>query len=214
MTAEPDFKSNLPRWLEWAREIQAISQTGYHYSENEYERERYRRLSEIAAEIMSEHRALEYAPLEQVFREQIGYATPRVDVRGAVFRDGKLLLVRERADGGWTMPGGWADVGDIPSEAAEREVWEEAGFLVKAKKVLGVYDANRTGPLEIFHAFKIVFLCEFISGEGRPSYETSEVGFFAFDEMPEPLSGERTKSRHIYDAFRALAEPAAPTVFD
>jgi ADP-ribose pyrophosphatase YjhB (NUDIX family) len=205
---------NLPRWLTWAREIQAIAQTGTHYAENEYQRERYQRLAEIAAEIASEHLELEYPVLAQIFGEQVGYATPRVDVRGAVFQAGKLLLVRERADGGWTLPGGWADVGDVPSEAAEREVLEEAGFLVKARKVVGVYDANRTGPLEIFHAFKIVFLCDLIEGEPRPSSETSEVGFFALDEIPGPLSGERTKARHILDAFKALSEPDRPTAFD
>lgn len=203
-----------PRWLEWAREIQALSQTGSHYSENEYQRERYHRLVEIAAEIVNEHSDLENGPLIDVFHAQSGYATPRVDVRGAVFQDGKLLLVRERADGGWTMPGGWADVGDVPSEAAEREVWEEAGFHVKARKVIGVYDANRVGPLELFHAFKIIFLCELVSGEARSSNETSEVRFFGPDEIPDALSGERTRPRQILDAFSALNHPDIPTVFD
>lgn len=213
--SESDTRTINPlRWLEWAREIQAISQTGYHYSENEYQRQRYARLSEIAAEIISEHTQLPLEPLNQVFRSQIGYATPRVDVRGAVFREGKLLLVRERQDGGWTMPGGWADVGDVPSEAAEREVWEEAGFHVKATKVIGVYDANRTGPLELFHAFKIVFLCHILDGEAHPSLETSEVDFFALNEIPPILSGERTKTRHILDAFRAFQHPDCETVFD
>jgi ADP-ribose pyrophosphatase YjhB (NUDIX family) len=137
-----------------------------------------------------------------------------VDVRGAVFRDRSLLLVRERQDGGWTLPGGWADVGDVPSQAAEREVWEEAGFHVKARRVIGVYDANRTGPLEIFHAFKIVFLCELLDGEPRPSSETSEVAFFRQDQIPPNLSGERTRPRHIEDAFAALIEPEKQTVFD
>ena len=207
-------QTRSPRWLEWAREIQALSQTGYHYAENEYQRERYQRLCEIAAEIVSEHSDLEYAPLMDVFGAQIGYATPRVDVRGAVFRDGKLLLVRERQDNGWTMPGGWADVGDVPSEAAEREVIEEAGFRVEARKVIGVYDANRTGPLELFHAFKVVFLCDLIDGEPRPSNETSEVAFFDRDQIPADLSGERTKPRQIQDAFEALNNPERPTVFD
>jgi len=164
-------ENTTPRWLEWAREIQALSQTGLFYAENDFERERHKRLGEIAAEMISDHSSLELNELVDIFDSQTGYATPRVDVRAAVFRDGKLLLVRERMDGGWTMPGGWADVGDIPSGAAEREVREEAGFLVKACKVIGVYDANRLGPLEIFHAFKIVFLCDLlISGEsGKPS---------------------------------------------
>ena len=203
-----------PRWLEWAREIQALSQTGYHFSENEYQRERYQRLAEIAAEIIQEHSGLDTELLVDVFNAQIGYATPRVDVRGAVFQAGKLLLVRERADGGWTLPGGWADVGDVPSEAAEREVWEEAGFQVKARKVIGVYDANRVGPLEVFHAFKIVFLCELLGGEARSSNETSEVGFFGPHEIPEILSGERTRPRQILDAFSTLNNPSLPTVFD
>lgn len=204
-----------PRWLDWAREIQALSQTGLHYAENDYQRERYRRLSEIAAEIFAEHSQLAFEPLRDAFQAQIGYATPRVDVRGAVFDpNGRLLLVRERADGGWTMPGGWADVGDVPSEGAEREVWEEAGFRVKARKLVGVYDANRVAPLELFHAFKLVFLCEMISGEATPSHETSEVAFFAENQVPEVLSAERTRTRHILDAFAAYNDLNCPTVFD
>lgn len=201
------------RWLGWAREIQAIAQTGAHFAENEYQRQKFQRLSEIAAEIFSEHTRLDPDELKESFRTAIGYATPRVDVRGAVFREGKLLLVRERQDGGWTMPGGWADVGDIPSKAVEREVFEEAGFKVKARKVIGIYDANRVGPLEVFHAFKIVFLCEILSGEATPSDETSEVAFFSFEELPQVLSGERTRPRHLLDAFAAVSQDL-PTVFD
>jgi ADP-ribose pyrophosphatase YjhB (NUDIX family) len=203
----------LPRWLGWAREIQAIAQTGAHFAENAYQRQRFQRLSEIAAEIFSEHTHLDPDELKECFRKAIGYATPRVDVRGAVFRDGKLLLVRERQDGGWTMPGGWADVGEVPSKAVEREVFEEAGFMVKARKVIGVYDANRIGPLEVFHAFKIVFLCEILSGEATPSDETSEVAFFSYDELPQTLSGERTRPRHLLDAFAALNQDLQ-TTFD
>ncbi len=203
----------FPQWLSWAREIQAISQTGLHFAENEYQRERFQRLSEISAEIIGTYTNLNSEDLLKIFDNQIGYATPRIDVRGAAFQHGNLLLVRERVDGGWTMPGGWADVGDIPSIAVEREVLEEAGFVVEARKVVGVYDANRTGHLEVFHAFKIVFLCEILSGEPRPSYETSEVAFFSRNEIPEVLSGERTKQRHIQDAFIALSENC-PTIFD
>lgn len=203
----------FPQWLSWAREIQAISQTGLHFAENEYQRERFQRLSEISAEILGTYTNLNAENFLKIFDNQIGYATPRIDVRGAAFQDGNLLLVRERVDGGWTMPGGWADVGDIPSIAVEREVLEEAGFVVDARKVIGVYDANRTGPLEVFHAFKIVFLCEILSGEPRPSYETSEVAFFSRNEIPEVLSGERTKQRHIQDAFVALSGDC-PTIFD
>src|SRR5512144_1158554 len=196
-----DSISDTPRWLAWAREIEALAQTGNAYAADEYQRQRYRRLMELAAEIIAENSRLEYPALIDAFTAQIGYATPKIDVRGAVFKDGKLLLVRERADGGWTMPGGWADVGDVPSEGAEREVWEEAGFLVKTRKVIGIYDANRAKPMELFHAFKLVFLCDLIEGEPRPSSETSEVRFFARDKIPQILSGERTRPRHIEDAF-------------
>lgn len=204
-----------PRWLDWAREIQALAQTGSHYADNHYQLERNQRLMEIAAEIMAEHTGLGFEPLVQAFAVQAGYATPRVDVRGAVFdAQGRLLLVRERMDNGWTMPGGWADVGNVPSEAAEREVWEEAGFKVRARKLVGVYDANRVGPLELFHAYKLVFWCELIDGAPTPSNETSEVVFFAEDEIPTHLSQNRMLPHQIADAFASYRNPTCPTVFD
>jgi ADP-ribose pyrophosphatase YjhB (NUDIX family) len=205
---------NFPRWLAWAREIQALAQTGDHYAANDYQRERYHRLMEIAAEIVSDHTSLETSSLMKVFVVQGGYATPKVDVRAAIFRDGKLLMVRERSDGGWTMPGGWADVGDAPSESAEREAWEEAGFHVRARQLVGVYDANRFEPLDIMHAYKIVFLCMIIDGKATPSNETSAVAFFAEDEIPVPLSEERTPARIIQDAFHVLKDRNGPAFFD
>lgn len=214
MTNDSDQEGNyLPDWLSWAREIQAISQTGMHFAENDYQRQRFHRLSEISAEIFAAHSDIEYPLLIEKFNQQIGYATPRVDVRGAVFQDGRLLLVQERIDGSWTMPGGWADVGDIPSYAVEREVHEEAGFVVRAKRIVGVYDANRIGPLEVFHAYKIVFQCDILGGEPRPGDETSQVAFFSQEEIPAMLSGERTKTHHVRDAFKAQNRDL-PVVFD
>ncbi len=169
---------------------------------------------EIAAEMIAQNSDVQFVPLAQAFCSQVGYATPKVDVRAAVFRDRMLLMVQERADGGWTMPGGWADVGDVPSRAAERETLEESGFRVKARKVVGVYDANRTGPLEVFHAFKIVFLCDLLGGEEQLSNETLGVGFFSQEAIPSRLSGERSLPRHITDAFAALENPDLPTVYD
>jgi len=202
------------RWLEWAREIQGLAQTGLQYAENDYQRARNQRLIEIAAEIISDHTELQYGDVADIYKSQIGYATPRVDVRGAVFRDQKILLVQERIDGGWTLPGGWVDVGDKPSEAVEREVWEEAGFRVKARKVIGIYDANRVSPFELFHAFKIVFFCKIIDGQARPSDETLDVRFFGQDEIPATLSGERTQPRQIVDAYSLLTNPNKGAVFD
>ena len=203
-----------PAWLAWAREIQALSQTGITYSENEYHMQRYQRLAEIAAEIVASHTALSLAAVLESFRMQPGYATAKVDVRGAAIRDGKILLVQERSDGRWCMPGGWADVGELPSAMVQREVWEESGFEVAARKVIGVYDANRGGvPLEFYHAYKLVMLCEILGGAPQPSHETLAVDFFAFDGLP-PLSSNRTNERHLADVQAHLRDPGRPAAWD
>jgi ADP-ribose pyrophosphatase YjhB (NUDIX family) len=206
--------SNSIQFLERMRQIQALVQTESHYAQDDFQRDRCRKLMDIVAEIISQNTGLDFPLLSKAFKDQLGYATPKIDVRAAAFREGKLLLVRERLDGGWTMPGGWADVGDTPSNAAEREAWEEAGFHVKARKIVGIYDANRVEPLELFHAFKIVFLCNIIDGEARTSIETSDVKFFGPDEIPSNFSGGRTTARHVRDAFAALNNPNSPSVFD
>ena len=206
--------TTVPRWLAWAREIQALSQTGLAFTGSEYETQRYRRLTEIAAEIVQEYTGLPEAGLLEDFYMQPGYATPKVDVRGAVVRDGQILLVQERIDERWCMPGGWADVGDFPSEMVVREVWEESGFNVRPCKVVGVFDANRGGrPLELYHAYKVVFLCELTGGEARPSDETLDVGFFPFDDLP-PLSANRTHQRHLAEVRAHLKDPSRPAAFD
>ena len=207
-------EKRIPRWLEWAREIQALSQTGLSYSRSGYETERYRRLMEIAAEIVERHAGLSKEETLESFSIQPGYATAKIDVRGAVIRDGKVLLVRERSDGRWCMPGGWADVGEVPSEMVAREVLEESGLEVSPKKVVGVYDANRGGtPLDFYHAYKIVFLCDETGGEAVPGEETSAVDFFPFDDLPE-LSTARTSERHLDDLLAHLRDPARPADFD
>jgi ADP-ribose pyrophosphatase YjhB (NUDIX family) len=206
--------SESTQFLEWMREIQALVQTECHYAQDDFQRMRCRRLMDIVAMIVSANTGIDLPSLANAFKDQVGYATPKIDVRAAVFKEGKLLMVREKIDGGWTMPGGWADVGDTPAKAAEREVWEEAGFHVKARKLVGVYDANRVNPLEFFHAFKIIFLCDILDGEARPSIETTEVSFFGMDEMPANFSGERTTARHVRDAFAASKNPICDSVFD
>jgi ADP-ribose pyrophosphatase YjhB (NUDIX family) len=203
------------RWLDWAREIQALAQTGRHYAQNDFDRERADRLLEIAAEIVAEHAGLAAPEALAAFRAQPGYVTPKVDVRGAVCREGNLLLVREAQDGGWTLPGGWADVGESPARAAEREVFEEAGLEVRAVRLIGVYDANRIeGGLPLFHAYKLVFLCERLSGSLTPSKETSDVAFFPMTDLPALLSAHRTTPRILVDVARACRETSTPTVFD
>lgn len=203
-----------PRWLLIAREIQQLAQTGLAFAENEYEKKRYDRLTEIAAEIVESNTQLEKESVNKIFMEQPGYATPKIDIRAAVIKDGKILLVQETTDNCWAMPGGWADVGDIPSEVAIRETKEESGFDIKPLKVVGVFDANRVGRrLEFFHAFKIIFLCQLIGGEAKPSSETLDVKFFPLDKLPE-LSLNRTNIKHIEEIKFHLIDPQRKTYFD
>jgi ADP-ribose pyrophosphatase YjhB (NUDIX family) len=203
-----------PQWLSWARELQAMAQTGLTFSTGHYDIERYKRMMEIAAEMLAGNSTEPPATILEAFMREPGYATPKVDVRGAVVRDGKILLVQERSDGKWCMPGGWADIDELPSEMVKREVQEESGFTVVPRKVLGVFDANRTGmPRNFFHAYKVVFLCELIGGEPTPSSETSAAEFFDFDRLPE-LSDQRTHARHLAEVRAHLADPLRMAAFD
>lgn len=203
------------RWLHWAREIQALAKTGQHYARNAFEEERAEQLLEIAADMISAQSNLTLDQVQLAFEQQPGYVTPKVDVRGAVFNEDKLLLVREAMDEGWTLPGGWADVGESPAIATEREVLEEAGLEVRAVKLIGVYDANRIAEsLDLFHAYKIIFLCDLVGGEIRTSHETLDGGFFTKDDLPGPLSAYRTTKQHLQDVFHAFKNKDAPAVFD
>jgi ADP-ribose pyrophosphatase YjhB (NUDIX family) len=186
---------------------------GLTYSNSDYDLERYKHLLEIAAEMMESQGELSKESILQSFSMQAGYATPKIDVRGAVLRDGKILLVQERADGRWAMPGGWADLGDLPSAMVEREVCEESGLNVKAAKVVAVYDANRAEPMEFYHAYKIIFLCDYIDGEIRPSYETLAVDFFDPTALPH-LSLARTSERMIEEVLAHARDPLRPAAFD
>ena len=209
MTGDP-----TPRWLEWAREIQSLAQTGQAFTKSHYDRLTFVRLTEIAAEILAEHTRLDAVQTAAALSLEPGYATPKVDVRAAVVQDERILLVREKADGRWAMPGGWADVGDRPSETAERETREESGFEVRAVKLVGAFDANRGARASMFfHAVKLVFLCELLGGEATPSMETLDVGFFDFKDLP-PLSEQRTNQRHLEEVRAHLRDPLRPAAFD
>ncbi len=202
-----------PKWVDWAQEIFSLSQAGLTYSKNEFDIQRYKRLQEIAAEMIENQSELEKEAILKSFTMQAGYITPKIDVRGAVVHEGKILLIQERMDERWAMPGGWADLGNAPASVAEREVWEESGYRVKAKKVVAVMDANRIEPMEFFHAFKIIFLCELVGGEPQISYETLAVDFFDPQNLP-PLSSFRTNEDMIREVFAHLENPNRPTVFD
>ena len=200
-------------WLDWAREIFSLSKAGLAYSQNEYDLERYKRLQEITAEMIASQGKLEKEAVLESFSMQAGYVTPKIDVRGAVVHDGKILLIQERADGRWSMPGGWADLGNAPASVAEREVWEESGYRVKAEKVVAVLDANRIEPMEFYHAYKIIFLCKLLDGEPRTSHETLAVDFFDPNELP-PLSLFRTNEAMLQEVFAHVQDPLRPALFD
>jgi ADP-ribose pyrophosphatase YjhB (NUDIX family) len=204
-----------PQWLTWTKRLQAIAQTGLTFTRDYYDKERYQQLQEIAAEMMAAGTGIaDSQRVLDLFRQEHGYATPKVEVRGAVLRDGEILLVRERDDGGWTVPGGWADVGEPPSAMAVREVKEESGFDVEARKLVAVYDRNKhPHPPSPHHSYKLVFLCDLIGGEATPSYETPEVGFFPRHALPG-LSAARISPQQIEQIFEHAAHPEWPTVFD
>ena len=204
----------IPEWLDWARRLQAIAQTGLTYAEDRFDVERYTSIRSIAAEIMSSNVGAPAPSVVDMFSVDGGYATPKIDVRAAVFRDGKILLVRETVDGCWTLPGGWADVGDPPSVAAVREVKEESGFDVVARKLLAVYDRDLHGHPPIpFHAYKVFFLCELTGGTSHTSHETDAVDFFPADSLP-PLSLTRTTADEILHMFEHYTHPDWPASFD
>jgi ADP-ribose pyrophosphatase YjhB (NUDIX family) len=199
--------------LSWTREIYSLAQSGLTYCKNEFDIERYKRLQEITAEMIASQSALNKKTILESFSMQAGYATPKIDVRGAVVRDGKILFIHEKADGKWAMPGGWADIGDSPAEMVAREVREESGFEVSVDKLIGVYDANRIQPLEFYHAYKLIFLCTITGGEAQTSIETSGVGFFNTKYLPT-LSLSRTNQRMVDEVMAHFKDPGRPAYFE
>ena len=203
-----------PQWLTWVKELQAIAQNGLTYGRDPYDQERYAALRQVAAEIAARYSEVPLPTVQGLFAQETGYATPKVDVRGAVFRKATILLVRERADGLWTLPGGWVDVNDPPSVAVEREIREESGYEARAVKLMAVYDRNlHHHPPNPFHIYKLFFLCELQGGAPAHSTETDGVDFFQEDQLP-PLSTPRVTVAQIARAFAHYRHPTWPTDFD
>jgi ADP-ribose pyrophosphatase YjhB (NUDIX family) len=206
-----------PQWLIWAREMQALAHTGLAFTQDRYNRERYQRLQSLAAQIMAEYTGWPSPDIEAVFTMQTGYATPKLGVRAAIFREQRILLVREREDGHrWTLPGGWADVNESPAEAVTREVREESGLEVRPSKLAAVWDRARHphGAIGPFHVWGLFFLCEIVGGEPQCGPETSEVAFFDEGELPVDLSTRRVLLHQIRRMFDHLRRPELPTEFD
>lgn len=202
------------RWLEWGKQLEAIAQNGLTHTEGIFDRERYKSLQIIASEILATYTNLEPSYLLDLFSQEVGYATPKVAVRGAIFRDDCLLFVREKSDGLWTIPGGWVDIGESPSEAVVREIFEESGYQTRAIKLLAVYDNHKHGhPPTLHHGYKLFVLCELLGGSPQANIETDQVEFFAESKIPE-LSLFRVTPSQIKRLFEHHRHPDLPTDFD
>ena len=202
------------KWLEWATRLQSIAQAGLTFSENSYDLDRYKQIRALSVEIMNEYTGVSHERLTELFAGETGYQTPKTDIRSAVFKDDKILLVREKVDGAWSLPGGWADVNSLPSESAVRECLEEAGAIVKPKRIIAVHDAGKhNNPHNPYSIYKIFFECELIETNFQDNTETLEAGFFPLNDLP-PLSTDRTTVAQIEMCFNARKQDVVQPVFD
>jgi len=201
------------RWAAWAARLNAVAQNGLLYSQNPFDRERYNSVRKIAVEIMEANTGVESALIRDFFEREQGYATPKVEVRGAVFREGTLLFVKEPEEGLWSLPGGWADVGESPSEAVVREVFEEAGYATRADKLLAVYDRNKHAqPAIAHHVYKLFIRCELLGPEPTGKAE-AEAKFFDKNAIPK-LSTMRVTAEQIARLFEHDRHPDWPADLD
>jgi len=202
--------------LEWARKVQAIAQNGLAFTRDEFDRLRFQQLQGLVSEILTSELNITSAQLAGVWQGEEGYATPKVDVRGGVFQQDRVLMVRERSDGKWTLPGGWVDVGDGPAFAVEREIREESGYLAKAVRLAAVYDRSNPKhghPPTILHIYKLFFICELTGGTATLSNETDGVEFFPVSQLP-PLSSGRATQSQIERLYQHHLDRNLPTDFD
>jgi ADP-ribose pyrophosphatase YjhB (NUDIX family) len=203
-----------PHWLAWADKLQTIASAGLTYTENPFDRDRFEQVRTIAAEILSLHTDLSISAAQERLRAEPGYVTPKVDVRAAVFDGDRVLLVKEISDGRWSLPGGWADVGDSPAEVAVREVREEAGLFVRPVKLAAVLDKRKhPHPTQLGYVYKLFFHCEVLGGSLRTSHETPGVDWFARHALP-PLSLDRVLPAQVERLFQHRDQPDLPTEYD
>ena len=203
-------------WTTLAARLNAIAQNGLAFTKDAFDKERFENVRQIAAEIVAAEVGAAAEEVESLLREQVGYATPKVDIRCAVFQEGKILLVRERSDQKWTLPGGWGDVGESLKETAVKEVREESGFEVLPRKLIAVYDRNKHPhvPRYVNHIYKCFVLCEIVSGEAaEATLETDSIQFFSEDDLP-PLSLARVTAEQVQCCFKHHRDPSLPTEFD
>lgn len=201
-------------WLEVAKTIQSIAQSGLTYCNNKYDIERYEQLRDLSVKIMSKYSECDMEIVRNLFANENGYQTPKIDIRAVVLRDNKILMVKEELDGCWSLPGGWADIGYTPSEVAVKEVSEESGFLVRPIRLLGILDKKcHPHPPSPYHVYKVFILCEIIDGELSTGLETTDVDFFSIDNLPE-LSVERNTKSQIIEMFKLVNDSEKSVLLD
>lgn len=204
----------MEKWLKWAIEIQSLAQAGLTYTDNVYDIERYERLREIAAEIIEEKSNISLEKVKDLFCNENGYQTPKIDTRAAIFKDDKILLTHEN-NGTWSLPGGWCDVLESVASNTIKEVKEETGLDVETIKIIAVQDRNKHNkPIYAYGVCKIFVLCNVIGGEFIENIETTEIKYFSLDEIPDNLAEEKTNNEQIEMCFKAYKDEKWQTQFD
>ena len=204
---------NNTEWLSWAVELQSIAQAGIYYGKDPYEKERFERIREIAAEMIARQSEIPVAKVTDLFCSEIGYQTPKLDTRAAVFQNGKILLVKEN-NGTWSLPGGWVDVHVSVKENTVKEVKEEAGLDVTADMVIAVQDREKHNlPVYAYKVCKIFILCTALGGTFESNIETVESNYFGPDELPQ-LAEEKNNEEQIRMCFDAYRSDSWKTLFD
>ena len=204
----------MEKWLKWAIEIQSLAQAGLTYTDNVYDIERYERLREISAEMIQEKSNINLDKVKELFCNEKGYQTPKLDTRAAIFKDNKILLVHEN-NNTWSLPGGWCDVLKSVKSNTIKEVKEETGLDVNAVKIISVQDRNKHNkPIYAYGVCKIFVLCNIIGGEFIENIETTEIKYFALNEIPSNLAEEKTNKEQIEMCFKAFNDENWQTQFD
>lgn len=204
----------MDKWLELAVEIQSLTQSGLAYTNNAYDIERYNRLREIACEMINLKTDLKLDKIKDLFCNETGYQTPKIDTRAVIFKDNKILLVHENNDT-WSIPGGWCDVLESIKSNTEKEAKEETGLDVKAKKIIALQDRNKHNqPAYAYGICKIFVLCDIIGGDFIPNIETIEYAYFSLDDLPNNLAIAKTTKEQIAMCFKAYKDPNWQVEFD
>ena len=201
------------QWLDWAKELQFIAQSALAYCKDSFDIERFQRIREISAEILSTYSGLSVEKVKGLFCNENGFQTPKLDTRAAIFDDDKILLVHE-TNGTWSLPGGWVDALETIKSNTQKEVKEEAGLEVTASRLIAVQDRNKhNDPPYAYNVCKVFVLCEIIGGEFTANIETTETAYFALDELPV-LAEEKTSKEQIAMCFEAYKNPDWQVKFD